>query len=50
MKTKQFFLPILLIGLLILNRAFAEDENREVPSFSEVSLRISGTVHLEQGS
>lgn len=50
MKTKQLFLSIFLIGLLLLNPVFAESENREVSSFSEISLRIPGTVHLEQGS
>jgi DUF4097 and DUF4098 domain-containing protein YvlB len=50
MKTKQLFLSLFILGFLISNNAFAEPEEREVPSFSEVSLRISGKVHLEQGN
>lgn len=49
MKTKHLFLSILMIGLLVSNLAFAEREERKVPSFSEISLRISGNVYLEQG-
>jgi hypothetical protein len=49
MKTKQFLLSLFILGFFISNTAFAEREEREVPSFSEISLRISGTVHLEQG-
>lgn len=49
MKTKHLFLSVLMVGLLLSNLAFAEREEREVPSFSEISLRISGNVYLEQG-
>lgn len=50
MKTKQFFLSLFILGFLFSNTVFAEREDREVSSFSEISLRISGTVHLEQGN
>lgn len=49
MKTKHLFLSILMAGLLVSNLAFAVKEDREVPSFSEISLRISGNLYLEQG-
>ena len=50
MKTKQLFLTLFILGLIISNFALAERNEREVPSFSEISLRISGTVYLEQGN
>lgn len=50
MKTKHFFLSIFILGFLFSNAVFAEQDEREVPSFSEISLRISGTVYLEQGT
>ncbi|HDR50344.1 MAG TPA: DUF2807 domain-containing protein [Mariniphaga anaerophila] len=50
MKTKQFFLSLFIFGFVFSNAAFAEREEREVSSFSEISLRISGKVHLEQGN
>ncbi|SHF56124.1 Putative auto-transporter adhesin, head GIN domain [Mariniphaga anaerophila] len=49
MKKKQLFLSILMIGLLAVNTVFAEGEERSVPSFAEVSLRISGNLYLTQG-
>ena len=50
MKTKQLFLSLFILAFLLSNTAFAERNEREVSSFSEISLRISGTVHLEQGN
>lgn len=49
MKSKIFFLSILMIGFLFSNPLLAKDENRELPSFSEIALRISAKVYLEQG-
>jgi hypothetical protein len=49
MKTKQLFLSLFILGFIFSNYALAERNEREVPSFSEISLRISGKVHLEQG-
>ena len=50
MKTKQLFLSLFILGFIFSNPVFAEREEREVSSFSEISLRISGKVHLEQGN
>jgi hypothetical protein len=49
MKTKIFILTFLFISALFMNPVSAEDEERSVPSFSEISLRIPGTLYLEQG-
>jgi hypothetical protein len=48
MKNK-FFLLIQLAVFLICNPVSAKEEIRELPSFSEISLRISAKVYLEQG-
>jgi hypothetical protein len=50
MKTKQLFLSLLIPGIIFSNVVTAERNEREVPSFSEISLRISGKIHLEQGN
>ncbi len=50
MKTKLLGLAFLLVGALSVNILRAENEKRDVPSFSEISMRISGTVYLKQGS
>ncbi len=50
MKTKVFILTFLFIATLVSKSVFAEGEERDVPSFSEISLRIPGKLHLEQGS
>ena len=33
----------------MLRPAMAEDQERNVPSFSKIALRISGKIYLEQG-
>lgn len=38
------------MGLFISTTVLAEEESRDVSSFSEISLRIPATVHLKQGS
>lgn len=38
-----------MIGYLWGNPVSAKEETRELPSFSEISLRISAKVYLEQG-
>jgi hypothetical protein len=48
MKNK-FFLLIQLAVFLISNPLSAKEEIRELASFSEISLRISAKVYLEQG-
>jgi hypothetical protein len=50
MKTKTFLAILVLVSVFFANQAKAENEQRNVPSFSEISLRISGTVHLIQGN
>ena len=50
MKTKIFLLSFFLMTLLCINPLSAEEEERDVPSFSEISLRVSGQLHLKQGN
>ncbi len=50
MKNRILILGIILLGIALLNPAMAEEEERNVPSFSKISLRISGKVHLVQGN
>jgi hypothetical protein len=49
MKTKFFFYSLILLGLLHINQVSAQEQTREVPSFSEISMRISGKLYLNQG-
>lgn len=50
MKTKQLFLFIFIFPFLYPDVISAETQERNLPPFSEISLRISGTVYLEQGN
>ena len=50
MKSKILFFSLIFFGNLLINPVFAKDEKRKLPSFSGLSLRISGTVHLKQGN
>jgi hypothetical protein len=49
MKTRILFFSLFVLGILLYNPAFAEDEERKVPTFSEVALKISANVYIEQG-
>ena len=49
MKNKAFVLSILFLASVFVRPAFAEDEERKVPSFSEIALAIPATLYLEQG-
>jgi hypothetical protein len=49
MRNRILILGFILLGISILKPAMAEDQNRNVPSFSKIALRISGKVYLEQG-
>lgn len=49
MKSKILFLTILMAGVLNVNPLLAKEVIRELPPFSEISLRISAKVYLEQG-
>ncbi|MBN2636064.1 MAG: DUF2807 domain-containing protein [Prolixibacteraceae bacterium] len=50
MKTKVLFITILIVSSLLFLSAKAEQEERSVPAFSKISLRISANVHVEQGA
>lgn len=50
MKTKVLFIAILIVSNLFVSSAKAEQEERDVPSFSKIALRISADVHVKQGS
>ncbi len=49
MKTKIYFLSVLLMGYFLGNPVSAKEQNRELPSFSEIALRISAKLYVEQG-
>lgn len=49
MKRRILVLAIVLLGISMLNPLLAEDQERDVPSFSKISLRISGNLYLKQG-
>jgi hypothetical protein len=49
MKTRILFIAILFLGITF-NTVRAEGEIRKLPTFSEISFGISGTLHLEQGA
>jgi hypothetical protein len=48
MKTKLVAVILVVFTLFNIN-AIADEQSRKVDSFSEISLRISAKVHLEQG-
>ncbi len=50
MKTRMLLFSLFVLGLFLYNPAFAKDEERNVPTFSEVSLRIPAILYIEQGS
>ena len=50
MKTKLVTLTLFLFGFLISTSIIAKNETRQIAPFSEVSLRISGTVYITQGN
>lgn len=49
MKTKIYFLSVLLMSYFLGNPVSAKEQHRELPSFSEIALRISAKLYLEQG-
>ncbi len=49
MKTKISILLFMLLSALFIKPVSAEDEEREVASFSEISLRVPGKLYIEQG-
>jgi len=50
MKKIHIYFPLIILGLLLINPLFAENEKRDVPSFSEIALRIPGKLYVKQGS
>ena len=50
MKTKSLFFAIFILSIFLVNPVSAEDEERDVPSFSEIALRIPGKLYIEQGN
>lgn len=48
MKNRILFLGLFLLSISILNPVSAEEQERNVPSFSKIALRISANVHLVQ--
>jgi hypothetical protein len=50
MKTRILLISLFVLGMSLNNQTFAEDEKRDVATFSEVSLKIPATLHIEQGS
>ncbi len=48
MKT-QLMIFVTIIGLFVSVQAKADTETRELPSFSEISVRIPAKVYVEQG-
>ena len=50
MKIKFLMLSILLAGLFMAGTVQAEEQDRDVSSFSAISLRVPGKLYLKQGS
>ncbi len=50
MRTKQLLFSVFALVFLYSNVTLAEEQVRDVSSFSAVSLKVSGTVYLKQGS
>lgn len=49
MKARFILYTFFVLGLLCVNKLQAEEQIREVPPFSGVSMRVSGKVFLRQG-
>lgn len=50
MKIKVLFLSLMLLGTFTFYSVNAEEEKRDVSTFSEISLRVSGDLYLTQGN
>ena len=50
MKTRILFFSLLVLGIFSYGSVTAEDEERDVSSFSEIALRIPANVYLVQGN
>ena len=49
MKSKLLLVSLLVAGIFTFNLVQAEEETRDVSSFSEISLRIPAKLYLKQG-
>ncbi len=49
MKIRILLISLFVIGLFAVNQVNAQSEERNVSSFSEISLRVPGKLSLEQG-
>ena len=49
MKTKNLIFSLIVLGIFIINPVQAEEEERSVATFSEISFKVPGTLHLTQG-
>lgn len=49
MKSKIFFLTVLIAGFFVVNPVMAKEDIREMSPFSKIALRIGAKVYLEQG-
>jgi hypothetical protein len=50
MKTKISSFLLIILGFFLTFPVSAENENRDVPSFSEIALSIPGKLYLKQGN
>ena len=50
MKKLRLFFPLLVLSLFLVNPVLAENEEREVSSFSEIALHVPGKLYVEQGN
>lgn len=50
MKIKILLLSFFVFGIFLNNSVSAENEKRDVPSFSEIALKISAKVYVKQGN
>lgn len=50
MKIRIFMLSLLILGIFAAGSLKAEEQTRNVSSFSAISLRIPGKLYLKQGS
>lgn len=49
MKLKILLLSLVVLGMFVINPVQAEEEKREVQSFSEVVLKVPGKLYIKQG-
>lgn len=50
MKSRIYLFTLLIVGIFIANPLLAKEEERDLPPFTEIMLKISGKVYIEQGN